>query len=216
MKSDEAGDAAPNSSPRQPAVAPASSQTDLVEAKKLAPYVEALERGLRVEPVKDSRLLVKETRLIDVLYKHTDPELAADVVNSIADVFAYSNYEKKAENNSTASTFLQNRVTELQAKIRSGEERLMTYAQNNQILSLDPNQNTVLERLIGLNRQLLEAENERKQAGGGAIEQHSRRALRVLWLKAARKSPLKLNRSSPICDNGARNCLWRALKSGRK
>ena len=44
------------------------------------------------------------------------------------------------------------------------EERLVNYARNNQIISLDPNQNTVVERLAGLNRQLLEAENERKTA----------------------------------------------------
>ena len=44
------------------------------------------------------------------------------------------------------------------------EERLINYAKNNQILTLDANQNTVVERLVGLNRQLLEAENDRKQA----------------------------------------------------
>ena len=59
---------------------------------------------------------------------------------------------------------MQKRIAELQAKILSGEERLINYAKNNQILSLDANQNTVVERLVGLNRQLLEAENERNLA----------------------------------------------------
>ena len=53
---------------------------------------------------------------------------------------------------------------ELQQQIRTSEERLVNYAKNNQIISLDPNQNTVVERLAGLNRQLLEAENDRKTA----------------------------------------------------
>lgn len=148
----------------RPEVAPASAQNDLIEAKRLAPYVAALEEGLKVEPVKENRLMNKETRLIDIRFKHSEPEIAAKVVNAIADVFALSNYEKKAENNSTAGEFLQKRVAELQEKIRNSEERLINYSQNNQIISLDPNQNMVLERLIGLNRQLLEAENERKQA----------------------------------------------------
>jgi polysaccharide biosynthesis transport protein len=52
----------------------------------------------------------------------------------------------------------------LQAQIRSSEERLVTYAKGNQILSLDASQNTVVDRLTGLNKQLLEAENERKLA----------------------------------------------------
>jgi hypothetical protein len=42
----------------------------------------------------------------------------------------------------------------LQQQIRTAEERLVNYAKNNQIISLDPNQNTVVERLAGLNRQL--------------------------------------------------------------
>lgn len=153
----------PNANDR-PAVAPATEQHDMAEAQRLAPYVEALEKKLKVEPVKENRLLVKETRLIDVRYTHPDAQVAANVVNSIADVFEFSNYERKAESASNTGEFLQKRITELQAKIRDGEERLITYAQNNQLLSLDSSQNTVLERLIGLNRQLLEAENERKQA----------------------------------------------------
>lgn len=134
------------------------------EATRLAPYLEQLQEGLSVEPVKESRLQIKDTRLIDVNYRHTDPRLAVRVVNSIADTFVVSNMETKTEANTSAGDFLQKRIAELQSQIRQGEERLIEYAKNNQILSLDASQNTVVERLAGLNRQLLEAENERKAA----------------------------------------------------
>ncbi len=142
----------------------ATSQEDLLEATRLAPYVETLQRGLTVEPVKDNRLKVTETRLIDVRYVHPDPRIAAKVVNAIAETFLLINLEKKTETNTTTGDFLQRRIAELQTQIRTGEERLVNYARNNQILSLDASQNTVVERLAGLNRQLLEAENERKAA----------------------------------------------------
>ena len=145
-------------------VAPATSREDLTEAKRLAPYVAAILSGLKVEPVKESRGYYKETSLIDIRYSHTDPQVAAKVVNAIADTYVYSNLEKKVETNSSTGTFLQKRIAELQQQIRTDEERLMNYARNNQIISLDPNQNTVVERLAGLNRQLLEAENDRKTA----------------------------------------------------
>ena len=145
-------------------VAPATSREDLVEAKKLAPYVETLQKGLKVEPVKETRLQVKDTRLIDVSFVHQDPQIAAKIVNAIADVFALSNLERKTETNTTTGDFLQKRIAELQSQIRGGEERLINYAKSNQILSLDASQNTVVDRLAGLNRQLLEAENERKLA----------------------------------------------------
>ncbi|HKS28649.1 MAG TPA: polysaccharide biosynthesis tyrosine autokinase [Pyrinomonadaceae bacterium] len=149
-----------------PLTASASSSTreDLVEAKRLAPYIKALEKGLKVEPVKETRLTIRETRLIDVSYSHSDPQIAAKIVNTIAETFVLSNLEKKTENSSTTSDYLQKRIAELQAQIRNGEERLINYAKSNQILSLDASQNTVVERLVGLNKQLLEAENERKLA----------------------------------------------------
>ncbi|HEX8776457.1 MAG TPA: polysaccharide biosynthesis tyrosine autokinase [Pyrinomonadaceae bacterium] len=145
-------------------LAPPTQQDDLIEATQLAPHVEALQGGLEIEPVKDNRLKVTETRLIDIRFRHADPQIAAKVVNAIADTFLLSNLEMKTETNTTTGDFLQRRIAELQAQIRTGEERLVNYARNNQILSLDASQNTVVERLAGLNRQLLEAENERKAA----------------------------------------------------
>ena len=155
----------PNVLPLTTAVAPAISSDDLVEAKRLAPYVSALVAGLRVEPVRENRAgYNKETRLIDIDYQHGDPEVAARVVNCVAQTFVRSNLEKKNETNTSTSEFLSQRVEELQAQIRSAEEKLVAYAKSNQMLSLDANQNTVVERLAGLNKQLLEAENDRKMA----------------------------------------------------
>ena len=163
------GGAAAKSAARQPAPAaplqiapaPAAGQEDLQEAVRLAPYVERLQRGLEAEPVKEARLKVSETHLIDVRFEHPDPQVAARVANAVADVFVLMNLEQKTEANTTTGDFLQKRVAELQRQIREDEERLMAYARSNQILSLDAAQNTVVDRLTGLNKQLLEAENER-------------------------------------------------------
>ncbi len=150
--------------PLTTSVATATSHEDLAEAKRLAPYVGAILGGLKVEPVREARGYEKETRLIDIIFEHTDPQVAAKVANAIAETYSFSNLEKKTETNSTTGEFLQKRIAELQQQIRTDEERLGNYAKSNQIISLDANQNTVVERLAGLNRQLLEAENDRKTA----------------------------------------------------
>ena len=154
----------PDQLPLTTTVAQATAREDLNEAKRLAPYVNTILSGLKVDPVKETRGYYKETRLIDIKYTHTAPEVTAKVVNAIAETYVYSNLEKRTEANSTTGDFLQKRIAELQQQIRTAEERLVNYAKNNQIISLDPNQNTVVERLAGLNRQLLEAENDRKTA----------------------------------------------------
>src|SRR5687767_4331370 len=164
-KSPDAGAKPPDQLPLTTTVAQATAREDLNEAKRLAPYVNTILSGLKVEPVKETRAgYYKETRLIDIKYSHTDPLVTSKVVNAIAETYAFSNLEKRTETNSTTGAFLQKRIAELQQQIRTAEERLVNYAKNNQIISLDPNQNTVVERLAGLNRQLLEAESERKAA----------------------------------------------------
>src|SRR5712692_2033850 len=150
--------------PLTTSLAPATSSEDLAEAKRLAPYVSALQ-ALKVEPVRESRAgYYKETRLIDITFQHGDPETAAKITNAVAETFVRSNLEKKNETNTTTSEFLSKRVAELQATLHADEEKLVNYAKNNQILSLDASQNTVVERLSGLNKSLLEAENDRKLA----------------------------------------------------
>ena len=138
-------------------LAPPTSRDDLVEINRLSPYVESLQGRLSVKQISD-------TRLIEIRFKHADPQVSAKILNGIADAFVYSNLERKTETSDKAGDFLQKRIIELQTEIRSSEERLINYAKNNQIISLDPNQNTVVDRLSGLNKQLLEAENERKLA----------------------------------------------------
>ena len=163
-KPQDTGPKPPDQLPLTTTVAQATAREDLNEAKRLAPYVNTILAGLKVEPVKETRGYYKETRLIDIRFTHIDPLVASKVVNAIAETYVFSNLEKRTEANSTTGDFLQKRIAELQQQIRTAEERLVNYAKNNQIISLDPNQNTVVERLAGLNQQLLQAENDRKTA----------------------------------------------------
>ncbi len=133
-------------------------------AERLAPFVDAIKVGLDIEPVKENRTASKETRMIDVSFRHTDPSIAAKVANTIADVYVLQNLERKVESNASASTFLEKRVSELQNQIRTQEERLINYSKDNQIISLDSSQNTVVQRLADLNLKLGAAEAERISA----------------------------------------------------
>ncbi len=160
------GGTAPEQSPGQMAneiqTAAVKGSEESEEAERLAPFVDALQRDLKIEPVKETRLQTKETRLIEISYTSGDPRLAARIVNVIADTFAAANLEKKTKTGTSSGNFLDKRIAELQSQIREGEQKLISYGNSNQILSLEPTQNTVVERLVGLNKQLLEAENDRK------------------------------------------------------
>ncbi|MBC8032275.1 MAG: polysaccharide biosynthesis tyrosine autokinase [Pyrinomonadaceae bacterium] len=133
------------------------SAEDPGEIERLAPYVDSLAGMIDVSQV-------KKTRLIDIRASHTDPAVATKVVNTTADAFSLWNLEMKTKTNTVAGAYMQKRIAELQSQIRNGEEQLVNYAQSHEILSLDASQNTVVERLAGLNKELLVAENERNLA----------------------------------------------------
>ncbi|MDX6713141.1 MAG: polysaccharide biosynthesis transport protein [Blastocatellia bacterium] len=143
---------------------PGTNETPDEEAERLAMYVAMLRKGLTISPVRESRLTFKETRLIEIEFVHYDPIIAAKVANTIADTYVLSNLESKVESNASAGDFLQKRVAQLQNQIRSGEEQLLNYAKNHQILSLDDRQNTVVQRFSELSNRLMEAENQRNLA----------------------------------------------------
>lgn len=187
------------------------NKTDLVEAKRLAPFVGALKAGLTIEPVKETRTgYSKDTRLIDIRFSHQDPQIAANIANTIADTYVLMNLEKRNENSNSASSFLTQHIAQLQQEIRSQEEQLNNYAKSNQILSLsDKDQNVVVERLAGLNRQLLEAQSARISAESdlraaqapGAIEALSRSDDKSSAEAESKLATLKQERAELLVEN---------------
>lgn len=141
-----------------------ASSEDIAEAVRLAPYVKMLKDNVGVEPIRESRVTNKDTRLIQVTFRHTNPELAALVVNGLGEIFTKFNQERRTGTSTKTNDFLKERIASLQSEIKAGENKLYELSKTAGILKTDDTQTIVLERLSGLNKQLLEAENERKIA----------------------------------------------------
>lgn len=141
-----------------------ANSDEVAEAIRLAPYVAEIKANLNIDPVRESRATFKDTRLIEISYRHTDPTFGAFVVNSIGETFVNANSEKRSGTSRKTNDFLQQRIADLQTEIRNDEIRLVELKQSAGILKTDGDQTIVLDRLQGLNRDLLEAENARKLA----------------------------------------------------
>mgnify|MGYP002083944438 CR=1 FL=1 len=138
---------------------------EIAEAKHLAPYVDVIHKSLEIDPVRESRATMKDTRLISISFRHTSPELAAHVVNSIAETFTTVNQERRSGTNRKTNDFLQDRIATLQSDIQADEQKLVALTENAGILKTGEGEQTiVIDRLSGLNKALLVAENERKTA----------------------------------------------------
>ena len=140
------------------------SSDEVAEAIRLAPYVKIIRNNIGVEPVRESRASFKDTRLIEVSYSDTDADFAAFIANSIVETFTKVNQEKRSGTNRKTNDFLEKRVADLQSEIKTDENKLVELNRNAGIIKTEGEQTIVVDRLSGLNKQLLEAENQRKNA----------------------------------------------------
>ena len=164
------------------------SADDIAEAVRLAPYVDIVKKNLSIDPVREARVTVKDTRLIDVGFLSQDPELSAFVANGIAETFTSYNQEKRSGSSRKTSDFLQGRIADLQTEIRKDEIELVELQKKFGILKTTAEQTIELERLAGLNKEKLAAELARTtaQAELDAVQKSPEKLKSVVEAKLAR------------------------------
>ena len=105
--------------------------------------------------------VVRNSRLVEVKFESTSPKVAADVVNTLADLYVENNFRKKYESAMQASDWMAGQLRELKVKMEQSHEALIKYERDNQIIALDQGQNVTVTKLADLNKSLTEAEADR-------------------------------------------------------
>lgn len=106
----------------------------------------------------------RETRLVNIHYRHTSKDLARKIADTWAEACIKNNFETRQESNTQAGEFLGKSIAEYKLRVKEAEEKLLNYRRVNQILDFGEKENTVSERLVALNQLLLQAETDRKNA----------------------------------------------------
>jgi polysaccharide biosynthesis transport protein len=123
---------------------------------QLEPYEDTIIGNETIEPVTGTNFVV-------IKYRHTDPELAQKIANTLAEVFINNNLERATLGSNKAEDLLANKIAEFQTKIKHEQEVQLNYArEHNLTLKEDPSGNLDANKLMTLASQLLVAENERK------------------------------------------------------
>ena len=105
---------------------------------------------------------VPNSRLMDVSFESTSPELAAQVVNAHIKNYIEQNFQSRYEATTKASTWLTDQLNELKIRVQKSEDSRIAYEKQNQIWALDGDkQNVSTQRLADLNRELTEAQSDR-------------------------------------------------------
>jgi polysaccharide biosynthesis transport protein len=107
--------------------------------------------------------LPPNTRIMEIHYTSTDPQLAASIVNTLADTYVEQNYKTKFESTMQASEWLKKQLVDLEMRVETSQEKLVRYQKEHEILGTDEKQNIITEKLDELNKEMTQAESDRMQ-----------------------------------------------------
>jgi capsular exopolysaccharide synthesis family protein len=111
-------------------------------------------KNLKVRPVTN-------TRMIDVSYLSPDRQVAADVVNTLANDYMEQYFLTRYTATAQASSWLSKQLADLKTQVEASQQKLVDYQKQNGILGTDGANNIVMTRLADLNKQLTDAQGER-------------------------------------------------------
>jgi len=156
-----------NADPQIAASIPAGPDATEEEKKRLESCIGVLDANLSVEPV-------KETRALRISFTHTDPKIAAEVTNAVANTFLDRNFENKTEKFRGAAKWLDESTRKLKAKVEEADQALTNYTRQHGIFATDKDGTLTTAKLSSLHAQLLRAQSDRmlKQSLYEEVKEH--------------------------------------------
>ncbi|HTG16383.1 MAG TPA: polysaccharide biosynthesis tyrosine autokinase [Blastocatellia bacterium] len=148
------GPVTPTVAAETPVAAERAGTASREESARLAPYVDVLAANLSGDPLQDTRMLV-------ISFTHTDPALAADIVDNVAQVFIRRTFENKTEKYTSASDWLDRSTRELKARVEEAEQKLANYSRDHNIYSTDGKETLATGKLSQLHDLATRAETDR-------------------------------------------------------
>jgi succinoglycan biosynthesis transport protein ExoP len=104
---------------------------------------------------------IRNSRLVDVKYRHPDPALAATIVNALARNYIEQNLEFRFMASKEANDWLGARLAEQRKEVEAAEARLQQYREQNETIALVDRDNITVQKLGDLNAAVTRAKTER-------------------------------------------------------
>jgi capsular exopolysaccharide synthesis family protein len=122
-----------------------------------ADTLSAFEKAVKIEPIRNSRL-------VEIQVMNSDAELSARIANSMAKAFIAINLERKMESSVYARQFLEDQIKQTKARLEESERVINEYAKKNSILSLGEKTSATTQNFVDFSSALARAEQDRFKA----------------------------------------------------
>jgi capsular exopolysaccharide synthesis family protein len=120
----------------------------------LSPTVAAFRSRVQVEPIAGSRL-------VNLHFRAYDPNVAANAVNTLAQLYIEQSLEFRYTTSADATGWLSDRLQEQQKKVEAAEKALQDYREREGLVNHEERQSLVEQKLEGLNHAVVEARTDR-------------------------------------------------------
>jgi succinoglycan biosynthesis transport protein ExoP len=139
-----------NGAPALKAILPDAKCTDPADYGRAAPLVQAM---VRITPQTSSRI-------VEMTARSTDPAFAALLANTVVQVYADRNLERRLAHSAGAATWLGEEYNQLMSELRSAEQALINFKSQNNIVavSLEDDQSELSTRRKRLADELSQVE----------------------------------------------------------
>lgn len=104
--------------------------------------------------------LAPESRMLEISFESTDPQLAARVVNSLMNTYVDYNFITKYQGTRQASAWMGKQLDELKAKMEQSQQALVDYERQNAIINITDQENLEDQRLAALSQDLTAAQSD--------------------------------------------------------
>ena len=108
---------------------------------------EDLEKRLNIE-------LVGGSDVVEIAYKHPNPKVASDVVNTLMDVYLQEQIRSNQSEPASAREFLDKQLPSMETKVSDAETSLESFRSQNNIVDLNEEKKTIVADLGALNQQI--------------------------------------------------------------
>jgi capsular exopolysaccharide synthesis family protein len=159
----------------RPVVRKYNLKADLQAPPAGTPQAEAEEAPVVLRRLKVAR--PPNTYLLQIGYRSTDPRLAADVANAIAQSYIEHTYSLRFRASSSLSAFMEKQLEELKAKMERSTSALAQFERELNVINPEEKTSILSSRLLQLNTEYTQAQADRvrKQAasvslGAGSLE----------------------------------------------
>jgi polysaccharide biosynthesis transport protein len=104
---------------------------------------------------------VPDTWLLNISVRDKNPEMAADIANTLARKYMEFNLSNKVESSKQTLEWLNNELYDLRKKLEDDEQKFFEYKQENLVFSIEGKQKQAEQRIQEFNTRYLETRNKR-------------------------------------------------------